>query len=146
MAHFVQHLYRLGDGPVDSFRADLPLSTHWEPATCAEADCPHFLGGWKTELDESIPAHKDAADWVRSLRGRMSFEERHDVEGLTVFIFAPGQTCFRRHHLVQSGRPALYSHDGRPHVRPEDWYEDLRETAEPAAKRMAEELERAANS
>jgi hypothetical protein len=65
----------------------------WAPMTCEEARCKAFVLGWKTELDESIPQHAAAAAYIRKECGR-EFEECHDVEGLTTFIFPPGQTCF----------------------------------------------------
>lgn len=110
-----------------------PLATHWRPATCAEVDCPHYLNGWRTQLETLTPDLREA---VRT-SGR-----KHTVAsvgpGVTYLVFESGQPCFAAsRHRIQVGRPPLYVvRDGdwrgnprrtrdRVHQRPDLWLEDF---------------------
>jgi hypothetical protein len=105
-------------------------------ATCAEADCGAHQFGWQTIVDESTDLGQRQAAWIRGDRTRHATEDRPDT-GLTVFSFAPGQTCFAAPHTVSNDRPPLYLVDGgdwrgnprgtprRVHSRPQDWVEDF---------------------
>ncbi len=83
------------------------LGDWWQEASCKDVDCPHYLTGFKTTLDETRADMKDAADWIRHKSG-LHFTESHDVEGLTVFVFPPGQRCFRE-HKQPTGKPGKLS-------------------------------------
>ena len=115
------------------------LGDWWETATCREVDCLHYIGGWKTTLDETNPDMADGADWIRHRSG-LAFEERHDVEGLTVFVFPPGQRCFRE-HKQPSGKPGKLTKrttDGvYAFTRPKDFNESMNEEVY-AAERLLE--------
>lgn len=107
------------------------LGDWWEKATCKEVDCPHYLMGFKTTLDETREDMKDAADWIRHKSG-LHFTENHDVEGLTVFLFPPGQQCFRE-HLQPTGKPGKLTRRNEGGVyrftRPKDFNEAMNEEA-----------------
>ena len=108
--------------------------------TCREADCQQYMNGWVTPLDESQAEHAKIAQWIRTT-SRRAFKECHSEEapdylgaqginipaGLTVFIFEPGQTCFRRH----TDREVIFSHRSvmgtRVHTRFEDFAEHMNE-------------------
>lgn len=121
-------IHRLGHIPAQSYRVAMPLATHWEPATCADVDCPHYLNGWATLLPAGDPL-------VETLRksGRSYREEQGDA-GMLRFVFAAGQPCFRAStHRQQTGRPALYIHGNRETqesrvVQSSEWQERFAET------------------
>lgn len=116
-----------------------PRSTHFRPATCAETDCPHYLQGWQSAIDESSDLGQGQAYYIRKQSGRRFTEARH-ADGLTVFTFEAGQECFNSSkHVARLDRPELFlvrdgDHRGNPrgtpvrqHVRPADWVEDFAE-------------------
>jgi hypothetical protein len=70
-----------------------PLKTHWQPAACEDVDCPKFLRGWVTTIDESSELGQAQAHYIRHDRSRSHAEER-TPEGLTRFTFKAGQVCF----------------------------------------------------
>ena len=112
------------------------LGDWWQKATCRDVDCPHYLMGWKTMLDETDERMKDGADWIR-FRSGLAFTESHDVEGLTVFVFPPGQRCFRE-HMEPTGKPGKLSKrttDGvYQFTRPQDFNESMNEEADQARR------------
>ena len=113
--------------PTHIYRADLPADTHREPATCREVDCPQFLLGFKTTLNESDEMHAQAANDIRA--GAREYTEMREIEGLTTFIFPPGQECFASfRHSQPSGRPPILTRDDYLHTRPQDWNEDMNQT------------------
>ena len=112
----------------------MPLATHWRPGTCEEASCPDHAFGWSTTVDESTDLGKRQAHFIRHDRTRAHTEEKQ-AAGLTVFTFAPGQTCFRQHR-VPLWREAFYlvtggDWRGNPrgdrytHVSADDWVDDF---------------------
>lgn len=116
-----------------------PLATHWRPATCAEVECPHYLHGWMTPADERTDLGIAQAYYIRHKSGR-GYREHRDEIGRTIFVFAPGQRCFRsdQHRLPIIERPALWIvRDGdwrgnptgwsRTHIRGEHWVEEWAE-------------------
>ena len=113
------------------------LGEWWQTASCKDVDCPHYLLGFKTSLDETREDMRDAADWIRHKSG-LHFTEQHDVEGLTVFIFPPGQRCFRE-HMEPTGKPGKLSKKTEGEVykftRGQDFNESMNEDAY-AAKRV----------
>jgi hypothetical protein len=129
--------------PVHAYRTYqivTPLATHFRPASCEEVDCPDYLQGWVTKLDESTPEGQGHAAFIRrELRGRYSFTEDREPAGLTAFTFPPGQACFRqRQHRTRIDRPEHFlRRDGdwrgnptgavRRHTSAADWQEDFAE-------------------
>ncbi|MVO84194.1 hypothetical protein GPA10_05255 [Streptomyces sp. p1417] len=110
-----------------------PLSSHFRPGTCAQAECPHFLNGWRVHVEALTPDLLQAA----RTSGRR-YREEHVAEGHTYLVFEAGQACFRAsQHRVRVDRPPLYlvrdgDHRGNPlgtkarlHQRPEHWIEDF---------------------
>lgn len=68
-------------------------------ATCAEVDCPHYLNGWRTVIDETTEQGQRQAVYVRQRSGRRFTEARAEGGLLTEFTFYPGQRCFTEHHV-----------------------------------------------
>ncbi|MFC5834655.1 hypothetical protein [Nonomuraea insulae] len=96
-----------------TYQVIAPPSTHWRTATCAEADCPAYLQGWKSLIDESTDLGQKQAHYIRR-EARRRYTERRDEAGLTVFEFEAGQRCFAPHQ-VRLDRPEVYL------VRAGDW-------------------------
>ena len=123
-----------------TFQIISPLSTHWRPATCEEADCQSFLNGWKSAIDESTELGQKQAYYIRKQCGRKFAESREEQPGLTVFTFEAGQRCFSSgQHKVPLGRPEHYLVKGgdwrgdpsglgtRKHSKPEHWVDEMQE-------------------
>lgn len=120
-----------------TYRIVSPQSTHFRPATCAEADCGAFLNGWQSTIDEATVLGQQQAHYIRKQSGR-GFTEERLPGGLTRFSFEAGQTCFAGGHQVRLDRPELYLvADGdwrgnptgmqRTHQSAADWVEDFGE-------------------
>ncbi|WP_432010188.1 hypothetical protein [Streptomyces cucumeris] len=112
-----------------------PLGTHFRPATCAEVDCPHYLGGWRVRVESLTP---DLLHTARTSGRR--YAEHQVAQGETYLVFEAGQPCFKAsQHRARIDRPELYvvrdgDHRGNPrgtkarlHQRPADWVEDFAE-------------------
>lgn len=91
-----------------------PLITR--PATCEEEQCASFTAGWVTLIDENTPLGKKQAEYIRHGSGR-SFSEERTPEGLTRFLFPPGQKCF----MWEEHRRVLVKHDPRYIIRGGDF-------------------------
>ncbi|NUR03065.1 MAG: hypothetical protein HOY79_43120 [Streptomyces sp.] len=122
-------------GAYKTYEMRSPLSTHFRPATCAEVDCPHYLGGWRVHLEALTPDLVDAAR-----KSGRRYREEHIAEGQTFLVFEPGQPCFKAtQHRARIDRPPLYIvRDGdfrgnprgtkaRLHQNPANWVEDFAE-------------------
>lgn len=113
--------------------------------TCKEAGCEDFEHGWVGVYDERSDLGARQAHYIRRESGRHFRELRSEevpellpellqllpalAPGLTVFMFAPGQRCFRQHldrEVKFFKRTAL---GAREHDLPRDWQEDFNETA-----------------
>lgn len=128
-----------------------PKSTHFRPATCAEVDCPQYLHGWQSAIDEHTDMGKFQADYVRKSSGR-GFTEAKREDGVTVFTFHAGQVCFAasEHQLRLQEKTELYvirdgDHRGNPRgteprLMPtaQAWVDDFGEHQETLADRMKE--------
>jgi hypothetical protein len=113
-----------------------PLSTHWHPVTCAEAECDAWLHGWVSYIDESAELGQRQAHYIRKESGRRFTEERNET-GITEFTFEAGQRCFKSdQHRARNMRPERYLVRGgdwrgnptgerREHKRPADWQDDF---------------------
>lgn len=122
-----------------------PLATHWREATCQEVDCEHQALGWMTLVDERTGLGQAQAAYVRR-QSKREFREEKRADGLTVFIFAAGQRCFRK-HKVPLERDALFrkTHgDWRGFVAPprtmrgQDWIDDFAEHQDRIARKIKE--------
>lgn len=135
-------------GAYKTFQIVTPLRTHFRPGTCAEVDCPGYLNGFRTRVDERTDLGQSQAHYIRKESGRRFTEDRDDA-GLTVFTFEPGQRCFASgDHKVRIDRPELFltrpgdwrgnPEGGRPyqHTRPEHWTEDFAEHQQKLADRI----------
>ena len=111
------------------FRIFRPLETHWRTARCEEVDCPHYLMGWQTKIDDSAAFGKEQALYVRHKSGRRFLEQRDGT--MTTFTFHPEQQCFREHKLPLDQDPYFIvgqNHRGQA-IEPERWKEDWNETS-----------------
>jgi hypothetical protein len=139
----------LPSGAYKTFQIVAPLKTHFRKATCVEADCPHYLNGFRTRVDERTERGMAQAYYIRKESGRRFTEDR-DATGLTVFTFEAGQRCFGSDaHRVRVERPELFlTHPGdwrwRPtsgqqpyqHTRPEFWTEEFAENQQNLTDRI----------
>ena len=111
------------------------LGDWWERVSCEDAECRHYLMGFKTSLDETREDMKEAADWIRHKSG-LHFRESHEA-GLTVLEFPPGQRCFRE-HKQPTGKPGKLSREGSRGVytftRGTDFNESMNEDAYAASR------------
>ena len=104
---------RLPVGAVQSYELRAPLGTHWRAATCEEAGCQAYRAGWRTSVDERLELGQRQAHYIRTMSGRRYTEER-DENGLTLFTFEPGQSCFRaaEHRVPLDREPVYLKRDG----------------------------------
>ena len=79
-----------------------PKSTHFRKATCAEMDCPSYLHGWATIIDERTELGQEQAHYIRKLSGR-KFTEGFQFE-----------TDSHTGVVRPNGQPASSSRRGRP--------------------------------
>jgi hypothetical protein len=119
--------------------------------TCQEAGCEAWARGWLNVIDpQNVDQAQYATDIKRSsgltfyeFRSERALEEivrregsaiptMTDVTkdalgrlppGLIVFVFPPGQTCFK----VHEDREVKFLHNRYEHTRPLDWNEDFNE-------------------
>lgn len=94
-----------------------------DPQRCVDVDCRKYLNGFASTIDENTPLGMAQADYIR-YSSRRRYREERTPEGLTRFVFPPGQACFTTHrppalHVV--GRQGVI----RRHTRAIDWMEDL---------------------
>lgn len=124
-----------------------PLQTHFRPATCAEVDCPNYLHGWRTVVDETSELGREQAAYIRTQAGRR-FEATREG-GLTTFTFEAGQECFATHQQPLEREPIYLVKEGdwrgnprgtspRVHTRPEFWVEDFGTHQQHLADRIKE--------
>ena len=122
-----------------------PPSTHFRPATCKEVDCPAYMHGWRTVVDERTYLGATQAGYIRREAGR-SFTEAKEEGGLTVFTFAPEQVCFQPHQ-VRLERAEIFSTRGGDWrgattsstiYRPEHWVENFQENQEALKRKLGE--------
>ena len=132
------------------FRIHMPWSDA-PRMTCSDALCPNRLNGWATVLDPHNAEHAKTATWIKDKSKRRYLELqslgalryldkygardgitltvglsdllRRTPKGMLVFLFPPGQECFR-HHL---DREVTFLHDRYVHTRPRDFNEDHNE-------------------
>lgn len=139
---------KLPVGAMQTFQVLAPKATHFRQATCAEIDCPHYLHGWRTTIDESTELGQQQAWYVRNQSGRRFTEDRDQAPGLTTFTFEAGQRCFGQHQ-VRLDKPELFIvRDGdwrgnpsgrrRQHANADDWVDDFANHQD----KLARELEK----
>lgn len=127
-----------------------PVSTHFRPATCAEIDCPNYLNGWTTTVDERTELGQKQAHYITKQSGRR-FTVHHFASGLTEFTFEAGQKCFKAgDHQTRLERSEIFvvrdgDHRGNPrgtqtrkHASAADWQEDFAEHQQTLADRLNE--------
>ena len=127
--------------------------------SCVNAHCDAERNGWVTVLDPTVEKHVKAANWIKNDTGRRYIELdsadavdwvvqngrqqgitddegkligilQRTPPGMVVFIFPPGQQCFRPH----LDREVVFVHqtprETRVHTRPVDWNEHFNEEAD----------------
>lgn len=123
----------MGPAAYKTYEMSSPLSTHFRPATCAEANCQYYQGGFQVRVEGLGEQVLHAVQHS----GR-AYTVQQVAEGETYLVFAAGQPCLRQSmHRVRVDRPPLYIvRDGdwrgnprgtkaRLHQRPEDWVDDF---------------------
>lgn len=123
----------MGPEAYKTYEMRSPLSTHFRPATCAEADCAYYRDGFQVRVEGLAPQVLQAVQ-----QSGRSYTVQKVAEGETYLAFTPGQPCLRASlHRVRVERPPLYIvRDGdfrgnprrtkaRLHQRPEDWVDDF---------------------
>lgn len=125
----------LGAEAFKTYEIIAPLSTHFRPASCLEANCRSYENGWQTRVLPGTPEHA----MVLSLKGKYVYTGPvRQEDGTDLFTFAPGQPCFRQsQHRVRIEREPFYvvrGGDGRGNPRgerrshtPENWVNDFAE-------------------
>lgn len=123
--------------------------------TCANANCQQQARGWAIVLDPEDAKHVKAADHIKNDSGRRYVELRSEdaaeylslhgtalgvdmaplralvkrtPPGMLLFVFPPGQQCFR----VHKDREVVFVHDARDRQRvhtPLGFNEDFNDTA-----------------
>lgn len=96
-----------------SYIISAPLATHWNLATCADVECPQYLHGWESHIDERTDLGKRQAHYIRRESGRKFTETRNEL-GVTVFSFEAGQKCFAQ-HKARNMRDDTYLERGGDH-------------------------------
>ena len=110
-----------------------PLSTHFRPATCAEANCQYYANGFQVRVEGLAPQVLSAVQ-----NSGRKYTVQKVADGETYLAFEPGQPCLRQSlHRVRVDRPPLYVvRDGdwrgnprgtkaRLHQNPGDWVDDF---------------------
>ena len=143
----MQHINRIApQGQVNDYKTYQivsPLSTHWEPATCQQVDCPDYLNGWRVRIEGLPPEMIHAA----KTSGR-KFSELEISASEHWMVFEAGQSCFRasEHRRLLDKQEIFIARDGdyrgnptgnvRRHTRPEFWLEDFAEHQDQLAQRI----------
>lgn len=122
-----------------------PIGTHFRRGTCAETQCPHYLNGWRTRIENLTPDLLHTA----THSGRQ-YSVVQVAEGESYLVFPAGQPCFRAvEHRVRLDREPLYivrdgDHRGNPrgtrarqHLNPANWVEDFSEHQQKLADEIA---------
>ena len=120
--------------PAQTFRVAMPVSTHWDAASCEDVDCLAYLNGWSLIMPVAEAA--DAIATVKASGRAYSFRmvDRQTDDGMVEYRFAAGQPCFAAsRHIAQTDRPALYIHGNRETqqsrvVQTNEWHERFVET------------------
>jgi len=118
-----------------TFQIAAPINTHWRLATCEEAGCEAYQNGWRTTVDESSALGAFQADYIRHDKSRRHLEDKQP-DGMTVFTFPAGQTCFGGEHRVPLDREERFLITGgdwrgnprgtpRVELRSDQWVDDF---------------------
>lgn len=123
-----------------------PVATHFRAATCAEVECPAYVNGWNTIVDEHSELGQKQAYYIRH-NAKRKFTEKKSEAGPTCFTFESGQNCFRQHKMPLEREP-LYrvrggDFRGNPrgiplmtHRSGDDWVDDFANHQDKLATRL----------
>lgn len=122
----------MGPENYKTYQIAAPVSTHWQPATCEEVDCPNYLNGWQVRLEGLTPQQiHDATHCGRK------YTQVSVMAGETWLVYEAGQPCFacssHRKRIERDERFLVTGGDyrGNPrneryeHAEPADWQEDM---------------------
>lgn len=127
----------LGPEMYQTFQVTSPISTHTRPASCEEVECPHYLRGWRMQIDLGTELGKQQARYIKYDSGR-SYTIESQGDGLVNLRFDANQPCFQQHR-ARLDRPEIYRVKGgdqrgnptgaltRVHKKPEFWVEEFAE-------------------
>lgn len=130
---------------MQTYQIQAPQSTHYRPGTCEEADCPQYINGWVSLIDESTELGQRQANYIRSHSGRRFVREPVDSNGPVKYTFEAGQKCFGSHQvrldkpelfLVHAGDHRLNLGTVRRHVNADDWVDDFANHQDEIATRI----------
>ena len=130
---------------MQNFKVSLLGGEYATPMSCREAHCEQYEKGWISTMNPADPDHAILIDWLRRRQSGREFREYPSEEalaylppcneniilppGLIVFLFEPGQQCFREHE----DREVVFSHTKRGqrriHAAPRDFNEHFNEEA-----------------
>jgi len=123
----------MGADAYKTYEMRSPLSTHFRPATCAEANCQYYANGFQVRVEGLAPKVLNAVQ-----NSGRKYTVQKVADGETYLSFEPGQPCLRESlHRVREDRPPLYIvRDGdwrgnprgtkaRLHQTPDHWVEDF---------------------
>lgn len=108
------------------YRIRRPRESHTRPATCEDVECEAYRAGWVSTIDERTELGQRQAHYIRTLSGR-GFLEEATADGLTRFLFRPGQPCFTQHRVAIEREPvylALSTHRTARRHTAATWQED----------------------
>lgn len=135
--------------PNQQFKIRLLGGDYATHMTCEEAGCEAWARGWLNVIDPQDADQAQFATDIKDSSGLRFYEFRSEraleeivrlegnaiptmrpeakeaigriPPGMIVFLFPPGQTCFKLHE----DRTVQFLHDGREHVKPLDFNEDF---------------------
>jgi hypothetical protein len=124
----------MGAEAYKTYEMRAPLSTHFRPATCAEANCTYYRDGFQVRVEGLAPQVLHAVQ-----NSGRKYSVQKVAEGETYLAFEAGQPCLRAslHRVRIEDRPPLYIvRDGdfrgnprgtraRQHLNPQFWVEDF---------------------
>lgn len=124
---------RLSIHLMQTYAVRMPAATR--RATCEEIGCPAWRAGWRTV----VPTVSAQAHYIRTASRRDYVEEINGDDGLSAFLFTPGQVCFGSDvHRIRADVPEVFvSRDGdargnptgrvRRYANGNDWRDSLGE-------------------
>jgi len=109
---------------------------HYRVVSCEEFGCRWHRDGFVIKVDETNPADRERAAYIRSGVHHRRYEEIHEYGTHVIrFVFAAGQQCFAEHrvprdrpcrHVIRPGTARIPRGATRS-VSPVQWHEELGE-------------------
>lgn len=130
----------LGPEHYMTFSMNMPVKTHWRPATCEEYECEDFLHGFVTTIDFSTELGQRQLHYLTKVDKDRRYHLQRTGPYEVKLIYGPGNPCFKRQdHRVPVGRPPFYLVSGG------DWRGNPRGTAQYRHRRAEDWVDQFAN-